>query len=293
MRLVSFTHGAHGASGTHGARAAFGLWRDDGVVDLAARTPHADLAALVAAGDLAAVRAHAAAAADFAHGEVRLEKPLSRWGKCFCVGVNYPERNAEYRDGSSGPAYPSLFVRFPESFVGPADALVRPPESGELDYEGEIVLVIGKAGRRIPQDRWRDHVFGLTVANEGTIRDWVRHGKFNVTPGKNWASSGSMGPWIVPLADCPPAPWRIVTRVNGEIRQDDVTDRMLFSFARIVEYVSTFSTLQPGDVILTGTPSGAGARFDPPRFLAPGDVVEVEVPGIGTLTNGIVDERTP
>lgn len=284
MRLVSFTLDGH---------ASFGIARDDGIVDLGRRlVRYPDLAALIEADGLVEARVFEHAPPDVALSAVRLDKPLSRWGKCFCVGVNYPERNAEYRDGSVGPSHPSLFVRFPESFVGPDEALVRPPESDQLDYEGEIVLVIGRGGRRIAPERWRDHVFGLTIADEGTIRDWVRHGKFNVTPGKNWASSGAMGPWIVPLADAPAEPWRIVTRVNGEVRQDDASDRMLFSFGRIVAYVSTFSTLAPGDVILTGTPSGAGARFDPPRFLAPGDVVEVEVPGLGRLTNGIVDERT-
>lgn len=286
MQLISFTHRG---------RASFGIRRDDGIVDLGQRLAgrFADLAALVAGHGLQEARAFADAPSDIAIDAVRLEKPLDRWGKCFCVGVNYPERNAEYRDGSDGPKHPSLFVRFPESFVGPADDLIRPPESLQLDYEGEIVLVIGKGGRRIAARDWRDHVFGLTIADEGTIRDWVRHGKFNVTPGKNWAGSGAIGPWIVPLADCPAEPWRILTRVDGEVRQDDTTDRMMFSFGTIVEYVSTFCTLAPGDIILTGTPSGAGARFDPPRFLAPGNVVEVEVPGIGTLTNGIVDERMP
>lgn len=284
MKLISFT-----AAG----RASFGILRDDGVVDLGRRLVgrFATLDELVAGDGLAAARAFAGDAADLAAGGLRLEKPLAGWGKCFCVGVNYPERNAEYRDGSDGPQHPSLFVRFPESFVGPADDIVRPPESVQLDYEGEIALVIGRRGRRIAAGDWRDHVFGVTLADEGTIRDWVRHGKFNVTPGKNWARSGALGPWIVPLGDCPPEPWRIVTRVGGEVRQDDTTDRMLFDFGTIVAYVSSFCTLEPGDVIVTGTPSGAGARFDPPRFLAPGDVVEVEVPGIGVLRHGVVDER--
>jgi 2-keto-4-pentenoate hydratase/2-oxohepta-3-ene-1,7-dioic acid hydratase in catechol pathway len=151
-------------------------------------------------------------------------------------------------------------------------------------------LVIGKGGRRIPHMQWRDHVFGLTIANEGTLRDWVRHGKFNVTPGKNWAASGSLGPWIVPLQAAPRGPLRLMTHINGEERQNDTTDRMIFSFGHIVAYISTFCTLEPGDVILTGTPTGAAARSDPPRWLKPGDVVEVEVPGLGVLRNEIADE---
>ena len=227
---------------------------------------------------------------EVAASEVVLEKPLSDWGKCFCVGVNYPERNAEYKDGSVGPSYPSLFVRFPESLVGPGADLVRPPESHQLDYEGEIVMVIGKAGRRISSERWREHVFGWTLGNEGTIRDWVRHGKFNVTPGKNWAASGSLGPWITPFTEAGAGPFELVTRVNGETRQSDSTARMTFSFGRIVEYVSSFCTLEPGDILFTGTPAGSGARLDPPLYLKPGDRIEVEASGLGILVNGVRDE---
>lgn len=286
MKLVTFRHTPRG-------RVSFGIWREDGIVDLGTRLAgrHATLHALVAAGDLAAARAVSSGPADHAHAEVRLDKPLLSFGKCICVGVNYPDRNAEYKDASDAPRYPSLFIRFPESLVGPDAPLIRPPESVQLDYEGEIVIVIGKSGRRIPADAWAEHVIGYTLANEGTIRDWVRHGKFNVTPGKNWASSGSLGPWIVTADEVGDAPLRVRTRVNGEVRQDDTTDRMVFPFARILEYVSTFCTLEPGDIILTGTPTGSGARFDPPRFLAPGDVVEVESPGIGILRNTVTDEE--
>jgi 2-keto-4-pentenoate hydratase/2-oxohepta-3-ene-1,7-dioic acid hydratase in catechol pathway len=287
MRIVSFHHAG---------RASFGLLRDDGVVDVGARLGGAyaglsDLLARAGGGDaLSVLSAFAESSADLAAGDVTLDKPLTNWGKCLCVGVNYPDRNQEYKDNSDAPAYPSLFVRFPDSFIGPDQPLVRPPESPQLDYEGEIVMVIGKAGRRIPQDRWQDHVFGWTLGNEGTIRDWVRHGKFNVTPGKNWPGTGSIGPWIVPFAEVGDGPFDIVTRVNSEVRQSDSTARMMFPFARIVEYVSTFCALQPGDIIFTGTPTGAGARMSPPVFLAPGDVVEVECARIGLLQNTIRDE---
>ena len=284
MKLVAFTH--------RNTR-SFGLVADNGVIDLGARFKGkiASLEDLIIRDAIGQVDAQAARApADYALADVVLDKPLATWSKCFCVGVNYPDRNAEYRDGSDAPKYPSLFVRFPESLVGPGAYILRPKESVELDYEGEIVLVIGKRGRRIPRAAWRDHVFGFTIANEGTLRDWVRHGKFNVTPGKNWASSGALGPWIVPRFALAEGPMRILTRVNGEERQNDTTDRMIFSFGHIVEYISTFCTLEPGDVIITGTPTGAGARFDPPRWLKPGDVVEVEVPGLGLLRNEIADE---
>jgi len=223
--------------------------------------------------------------------EVTLMPPLPRPGKLFCVGVNYPDRNAEYKDGSAQPNYMSLFPRYISGFVGHGENLVRPPESEQLDYEGEIVLIIGKSGRRIAEADAYDHVAGVTLCNEGTIRDWVRHAKFNVTQGKNWDRSGAIGPWIVPFTG--PELIEAVsleTRVNGEVRQHDNTARMMFSFRRIINYISTFCTLQPGDMIVTGTPTGAGARLDPPQWLKPGDVIEVEVPTIGTLRNSVEDE---
>lgn len=287
MRIVSFTAAD---------RNSFGLLNERGVVDVGWRLKdvYRGLDDLLTreGGEGARQRLDACAGdkADYAPDEIALRKPLLDWGKCFCVGVNYPERNAEYRDNSKQPKYPSLFVRFPASFVGPGEALIRPPESRELDYEGEIVLVIGKAGRRIAAADWADYVFGYMLANEGTIRDWVRHGKFNVTPGKNWAASGALGPWITTLDEAGPGPFTLVTRVNGEVRQSDSTERMMFSFGRIVEYISTFCPLAPGDIILTGTPSGAGARRDPPVWLRPGDEVEVEATGLGRLANGVRDE---
>jgi 2-keto-4-pentenoate hydratase/2-oxohepta-3-ene-1,7-dioic acid hydratase in catechol pathway len=287
MRIVSFRRAGRGS---------FGLLRDDGIVDVGNRLGGAypglhDLLRRTGAEEtLAILRVHEQASADAALPEIELDKPLTDWGKCFCVGVNYPERNEEYRDASAAPDYPSLFVRFPETLVAHEQALVRPPESRQLDYEGEIVMVIGKAGRRIAQERWTEHVFGWTLGDEGTIRDWVRHGKFNVTPGKNWVDSGAIGPWIIPFVEAGAGPFDIVTRVNGEARQRDSTARMMFSFGRIVEYISTFCTLQPGDIIFTGTPAGAGARMVPPVYLAPGDIVEVECAQIGRLMNTVRDE---
>ncbi len=133
------------------------------------------------------------------------------------------------------------------------------------------MLVIGKRGRRIPRAEAMSHVFGYTIANEGTVREWTRHGKFNVTQGKNFDRSGSIGPWIVTADAMPAGPLRVKTRVNGEERQNDTTDRLLFPFDFLISYLSTFTTLEPGDMILTGTPNGAGARFDPPKWLVPGD----------------------
>lgn len=223
--------------------------------------------------------------------DVRLLPPIPSPEKIICVGVNYGKRNEEYQDGSAPPAYPSVFPRFPGSFVGHGEPLLRPPESEQLDYEGEIAIIIGKAGRRIAaEDAW-SHIAGLTCLNEGTVRDWIKHGKFNVTQGKNFDASGSMGPWMVTADEFDPAaPLTVTTRVNGELRQQDATDNLMFPFAELIRYISIWTTLQPGDVISTGTPIGAGVRFTPPRFLKPGDVVEVEVAGIGVLSNPVADE---
>jgi 2-keto-4-pentenoate hydratase/2-oxohepta-3-ene-1,7-dioic acid hydratase in catechol pathway len=225
------------------------------------------------------------------HGSFTYEIPVPDPEKIICVGVNFPDRNAEYKDGQEAPPNMSLFIRFPRSFVGHGVPLTRPPETPQLDYEGEIAIVIGKGGRRIPEADALSHIAGLTLCNEGTLRDWVRHAKFNVTQGKNWDGSGAMGPWLVPFSD----PAQIIdihlqTRVNGETRQDDRTGRMLFPVARQIAYISTFTTLVPGDIIVTGTPTGAGARSDPPVWLTPGDTIEIEADGIGTLRNGVVDE---
>ena len=223
--------------------------------------------------------------------QVNLTIPVTNPEKILCVGVNFPDRNAEYKDGQDAPPFMSLFPRFPRSFTGADQPLMRPPESPQLDYEGEVVIVIGKAGRRIAESDAYDHIAGLSLANEGTIRDWVRHAKFNVTQGKNWDSSGAIGPYLTLFTD--PAQLddiALETRVNGELRQQDRTSRMIFSFRKIIAYISTFTTLVPGDVILCGTPTGAGARFDPPIWLKSGDVVEVSATGLGRLRNEIADE---
>jgi 5-carboxymethyl-2-hydroxymuconate isomerase len=223
---------------------------------------------------------------------VQILSPAGRGPRYFCIGVNYPDRNEEYKDGSERPRYPSVFMRSHASFSAHGEPILRPRESKQLDYEGEIAIVIGRGGRRIPETNAMAHVFAYTCANEGSVRDWLRHAKFNVTPGKNFDRSGSMGPCLVTADEVGPLPLRLITRVNGEVRQDDTSDRMIFPIPYLIHYISTFCTLEPGDVIVTGTPSGAGARLDPPRFLQPGDEVEVEVSRVGLLSNMVMDDDT-
>ena len=278
-------------------RAHYGLVTDKGLIDLYSRYHERwpTLREVIESDALMRVAdACAGEETDFSFADVGWEIPLPSPEKILCVGVNYPDRNEEYKDGQEAPKNPSLFVRFPRSFVGHDLPILRPTVSPQLDYEGEIVIVIGRGGRHIAEADALSHIAALSLSNEGTVRDWVRHAKFNVTQGKNFDASGSMGPWLVPFEDeAQIADIGLVSRVNGEVRQQDRTSRMIFPFRKIIAYISTFTTLVPGDVILTGTPTGAGARFDPPIWLKPGDVVEVEADGIGTLRNEVADEVAP
>ena len=284
MKLLNFRVEGRESVGALGTR---------GIVDLGARLGHevTDALTFIRSGLMGPARSVASLnQSDYTLDEVQILKPVGRDTRYFCIGVNYPDRNEEYKDGSERPKYPSLFMRSHTSLVAHGEPIVRPRESEQLDYEGEIVVVIGTGGRRIEPDQALKHVFGYTCANEGSVRDWLRHSKFNVTPGKNFDRSGAIGPCIVTADEVGTAPLRVTTHVNGEERQNDTSDRMLFSIPYLISYLSTFCTLEPGDVILSGTPSGAGARFDPPRYLIPGDAVQVEVSRVGVLSNTVVDD---
>lgn len=284
MKLLSFEQGS---------KSYFGAVKDGAVVNLSARIPKYSSLRLALA-DRAIHRLGALidkSAPDHEFDEIKFLPTIHNAERIVCVGVNYANRNEEYKDGSEAPRYPSLFIRTRESLVGHMQPILRPPESDQLDYEGEIALVIGKTGRRIPRESARDHIAGLTLMNEGTIRDYVRHGKFNVTQGKNFEASGALGPFLATTDEFENfADIDLRTHVNGEIRQQNTTANLMFSFEHLVAYISTFMRLKPGDIISTGTPTGAGARFDPPRYLQPGDLVEVSSTKLGTLTNTIKDE---
>jgi 2-keto-4-pentenoate hydratase/2-oxohepta-3-ene-1,7-dioic acid hydratase in catechol pathway len=272
-------------------RLSYGAVVGDGVVDLRLRfgARYPSLVDLLRVHALPETRAALAGVrADYPLAEVELLPPLLAPEKILCIGINYANRNADYDDANI-PKYPSMFFRTPGSLVAHGQPLVRPKVSEQLDYEGEIALVIGREGRHVAREQALEHVAGVTLCNEGTVRDWLRHGKFNVTQGKNFDASGSIGPWVATDLDLT-KPLHLTVRVNGEVTQDDTTASMIFPFADLIAYVTTFMTIKPGDVLVTGTPTKKGPRTDPPRWLVPGDVVELSVPEIGTLRNQVVDE---
>ena len=275
-------------------RNSFGAVLETGeIVDLRARLGLRSLRELLENDALAAAASTAQSAQpDYRLDDVTLLPTITNPQKIICIGVNYGNRNAEYRDASDQPKYPSVFMRTRESLVGHNADIMRPPESEQLDYEGEIVIVIGRAGRRISRENAWQHIAGLSLMNEGSVRDWLRHAKFNVTQGKNFACSGSFGPWMITSDELDPRSELILTtHVNDELRQSDTTANLIFPFDYLISYLSTFYELKPGDIIATGTPTGAGARFDPPKYLRAGDRVTVHVDGIGTLSNVVADEK--
>jgi 2-keto-4-pentenoate hydratase/2-oxohepta-3-ene-1,7-dioic acid hydratase in catechol pathway len=281
MRFASYS--------LHG-RPSFGAVVGEGIVDLRPRLHRfASLVEVFRAQALDQAKAAAAGVRpDVPLAEVELLPPLVAPEKILCVGVNYKNRPQDY-DIATTPKYPSMFYRAPNSLVGSGQNLVRPKISEQLDYEGEIAIVIGRDCKHVAKDDALGVIAGITLANEGTIRDWTRHGQFNVTQGKNFDACGSIGPWIETDFDLT-KPLHLIVRKNGEVTQDDTTASMIFSFAYIIAYTTSFMTLKAGDVICTGTPVKKTPKVDPPVWLKPGDTIEVECPEIGTLRNQVVDE---
>jgi 2-keto-4-pentenoate hydratase/2-oxohepta-3-ene-1,7-dioic acid hydratase in catechol pathway len=271
-------------------RPSFGAVVGDGIVDLRSRfSRFSTLLEVFRAGALDQAKAIIAGVRpDVPLAEVELLPPLPAPEKILCIGINYKDRERDY-DFAEPPKYPSMFYRAPNSVVGSGGRLIRPKVSEQLDYEGEIALVIGRECKHVAKDNALAVIAGLTLCNEGTIRDWIRHGKFNVTQGKNFDATGSIGPWIETDVD-PSKPLQLTVRKNGEITQQDSTANMIFSFADLIGYVTTFMTLKPGDIISTGTPVKKDAKADPPVWLKPGDTIEIECPAIGVLRNTVADE---
>ena len=213
---------------------------------------------------------------------------LDNPGRILCVGVNYLPHIREM--GREVPDHPVVFVRFPQSLVRNGDAIVRPQVSRQFDFEGELAVVIGKPARGVHRDHAMDYVGGYCCFMDGSVRDWQRHTP-QFTPGKNFDRSGAIGPRIVPAAEISDvSTLELTTRVNGEVMQQGRLADLVFDIPALIEYCSTFTTLLPGDVIATGTPGGVGAARTPPVWLEAGDIVDVEIPGIGVLSNPVVDE---
>jgi 2-keto-4-pentenoate hydratase/2-oxohepta-3-ene-1,7-dioic acid hydratase in catechol pathway len=272
--------------------AGYGVVRDDGIVDLTRRIgrKYPDLRALLAENALGAAQktAKAAKKPDFKAGKVAFLPVIPNPGKIVCVGLNYEEHRVETgRDKTENPA---LFIRVAESQVGHRQPIVLPRESTNLDYEGEIAVVIGKRGRRISEeDSWK-HIAGYACYNDGSVRDWQRH-TLQWTAGKNFSRTGGFGPWMVTrdeIADGEEL--TLETRLNGEVMQHATTAQMIHRIPKLIAYISTFTPLEPGDVIVTGTPGGVGARRNPPVWMKPGDTVEVEISKVGMLVNTIKAE---
>jgi 2-keto-4-pentenoate hydratase/2-oxohepta-3-ene-1,7-dioic acid hydratase in catechol pathway len=281
MRLASFRTSNN---------ASFGVVTDQGIVDLGARigNKYADLKSLISQGALGEVARYLKNPPDFKESEVDWLPVIPNPGKIVCVGLNYEEHRVETgRDKTENPA---LFLRVAESQVGHRQPLLRPRESSNLDFEAEIALVIGRAGRRISQkDSWA-HIAGYSCYNDGSVRDWQRH-TVQWTAGKNFAATGGFGPWMVTADEIPPGTKLTLScRLNGERMQHADTDMMIFKFPRLIEYISAFTPLAAGDVIVTGTPGGVGARRTPPLWLKPGDTVEIEIDKVGVLTNTIGED---
>ena len=283
MKLISFEHGGE---------ASFGAVVDgDRIVDLKPLLGGRanDLKSLIA-NDLQGEAAAAVAQATsfLALSDVNLLPVIPNPGQIFCIGLNYGEHVRE--TGKQITESPVIFMRVNDSQVAHGKDIVRPPESHRLDYEGEIAIIIGKGGRRISEvDSW-EHIAGYACYNDGSVRDWqVATSQWG--PGKNFWHTGGFGPWMVTADEITPNQnMRLTTRLNGQVMQEATTDMMIHSIPRQIAYISTFIPLQPGDVIVTGTPGGVGNKREPQVFMKPGDVVEIEVDAVGVLRNGICDE---
>jgi len=269
-------------------RASYGIVVGDGIVDVGAtRADERTLKDLLATGDLAKVGAEAAKRKpDHKLADVRYLPVITNPDKILCVGINYKAHQEE--TGRDPTSHPTIFVRFAGAQIGHEQSMIRPIESDRLDFEGEIALVIGRRARRVAKANALDYVAGFSCYNDGSVRDFQRH-TTQFTPGKNFAGTGGFGPWLMTPDECGDlGAMELTTRLNGEVMQNATASLLIFGFADIIAYCSTFIELVPGDVLVTGTPGGVGAARNPPVFMKAGDVIEVEVKPIGVLRNRVV-----
>jgi len=280
MKLLSYSVGG---------QEFFGAVSGDGVVALNERVGQPNLCAALAAGAgaMAAMRKAAAEAKpDRKLADIAFLPVIAQPGKILCAGINYRSHATE--TGRALPKQPSMFIRFADTLVGHDGAMIRPSVSDNFDFEGELAVIIGKGGRHITAERALDHVAGYTCFVDGSVRDYQA---FSVTSGKNFPGTGPLGPWIVTTDEIPdPSRLTLTTRLNGAQVQHTTTDQLIYAIPQIIAFCSDFTELNPGDVIATGTPEGVGHSRKPPLWMKPGDVLEVDITGIGTLRAHIVDE---
>lgn len=282
MKLATFT-----SNGT----ASWGLVTDGEVADLgtALAGQYSDLKDAIAKGAIQSLAKAVDNAPRIALSEIKWLPVIPNPGKILCIGLNYEDHRKEAgRDPTGNPA---VFTRFADTQLGHGADIIRPHVSTDLDYEGELAIVIGIGGRYIAREDAMSHVAGYACYNDATVRDWQRH-TIQFTPGKNFPGTGAFGPVLVTADEVSDySTLRLETRVNGENVQSAGLDQLIFDIPTLIEYCSAFTPLSPGDIIVTGTPGGVGFKRNPPIFLKPGDVVEVEIAGVGLLSNGVADER--
>ena len=272
-------------------RPGWGVVVNDEIADVgtAFGDRYASVKAVLVADALKEVAAAVDAAPRVPLADIEWLPALPDPGKILCIGLNYETHRQE--TGREATGHPAVFTRFADSQIGHGAPIIRPHVSTALDYEGELAIVIGRGGRYIERSEAMAHVAGYACYNDATVRDWQRH-TIQFTPGKNFPGTGGFGPVLVTADEIPDyRSLRIETRVNGETVQSAGLDHLIFDVPTLIEYCSSFTPLSPGDVIATGTPGGVGFKREPQLFLKPGDTVEVEIPGVGLLSNGVADER--
>ena len=283
MKLATFTQAGE---------QSYGVVKNDTITDIGQvlRDTPPDLKSLIGRDYHKLIANSNDASPNIALSDVQLLPPITNPDKIICVGLNYESHRKE--TGRPEVGFPTLFTRFANTQIGHGEAMWQPAESSNFDYEGELAVVIGQGGWKIPEDRALEHVAGYSCYNDGSVRDWQRHTS-QFTPGKNFRHTGPFGPWLITSDEIPdPSTLTLTTRLNGEVMQHATTDLLIFTIPVLINYISRFTRLEPGDVIVSGTPGGVGFKRDPQVFMGPGDVVEIEISKIGILRNPIEAEPT-